>query len=84
LNHYLSPTLRLPLRAIKTGRGDQGEWERDIAVGYVVPEGTFKGLGLAWKNATMRSGLPVSGSGTATQRDQDENRLIVSYTLPLF
>ncbi|MEG7359719.1 OprD family porin [Pseudomonas citronellolis] len=69
---------------IRTGRGDQGEWERDIALGYVVPEGTFKGLGLAWKNATMRSGLPVSGSGTATQRDQDENRLIVSYTLPLF
>ncbi|WP_374046685.1 OprD family porin [uncultured Pseudomonas sp.] len=69
---------------IRTGRGDKGEWERDIAVGYVVPEGTFKGLGLAWKNATMRSGLPVSGSGTATQRDQDENRLIVSYTLPLF
>ncbi|MED5612124.1 hypothetical protein VV867_30860, partial [Pseudomonas sp. JH-2] len=33
---------------------------------------------------TMRSGLPVSGSGTATQRDQDENRLILSYTLPLF
>ncbi|HFH4340188.1 TPA: OprD family outer membrane porin [Pseudomonas aeruginosa] len=68
---------------IKSGRGDQSEWERDIALAYVIPDGTFKGLGFTWKNASFRTGLPVSGSGTATQRDQDENRLIVSYTLPL-
>nr|WP_041711851.1 OprD family porin [Pseudomonas sp. ATCC 13867] len=69
---------------IDTKQGDQGEWERDIALGYVVPEGTFKGLGLAWKNATMRSGLPAATTaGSASQRNQDENRLIVSYTIPL-
>ncbi|MDD2053517.1 OprD family porin [Pseudomonas putida] len=55
---------------------DRSEWERDFSVGYVVPEGTFKGLGLAWKNASLRS-------DAVNQRDQDENRLIVSYTLPL-
>ncbi|WP_166797263.1 OprD family porin, partial [Pseudomonas aeruginosa] len=30
----------------------------------------------------FRSGLPAAGSSN-NQRDQDENRLIVSYTLPL-
>ncbi|MNI00585.1 Porin-like protein NicP precursor [compost metagenome] len=68
---------------IKTPNGNKSEWERDITLGYVVPSGTFKGLGLAWRNASLRSELPVSGAGTPTQRDQDENRLIVSYTLPL-
>ncbi|MCY1391178.1 Porin-like protein NicP [compost metagenome] len=68
---------------IKTPAGDKGEWERDITLGYVVPSGTFKGLGLTWKNASLRSELPPSGAGTPTQRDQDENRLIVSYSLPL-
>ncbi|UEG06092.1 OprD family porin [Pseudomonas aeruginosa] len=33
-------------------------------------------------NASFRSGLPAAGSSN-NQRDQDENRLIVSYTLPL-
>ena len=56
--------------------GDKSEWERDFNLGYVIPEGTFKGLGLAWKNASLRSQV-------ASQRDQDENRLIVSYTLPI-
>ncbi|MCY1393234.1 Porin-like protein NicP [compost metagenome] len=70
---------------IKTPSADRGEWERDIAVSYVAPTGTFKGLGLTWKNATLRSGLPAASTpGYATQRDQDENRLIVSYALALF
>ena len=68
---------------IDTARGDQSEWERDISLAYVIPDGTFKGLGFTWKNASLRSGLPAQGSSPA-QRDQDENRLIVSYTLPLF
>ncbi len=69
---------------IKTNQGDKGEWERDITLSYVIPSGTFKGLGLSWRNAVLRSELPASGSGSPTQRDQDENRLIVSYSLPLF
>ncbi|MNI62693.1 Porin-like protein NicP precursor [compost metagenome] len=68
---------------IKVRSGNQGEWERDIALAYVIPNGSLKGLGFTWKNASLRSELPASGSGTPTQRDQDENRLIVSYTLPL-
>lgn len=76
-------TLYLHGDNIDTKYGDKSEWERDISLAYVIPDGTLKGLGFTWKNAALRSGLPVSGSGTATQRDQDENRLIVSYTIPL-
>ncbi|KAB0504278.1 MULTISPECIES: OprD family porin [Pseudomonas] len=61
---------------VATSTGDKGEWERDFSLGYVVQQGTFKGLGLAWKNATLRSDV-------ASQRNQDENRLIVSYSIPL-
>ena len=53
------------------------EWERDITVAYVVPEGPLKNVGVAWKNAMWRNDIPG-------QRNQDENRLIVSYSLPLF
>ncbi|MNH89773.1 Porin-like protein NicP precursor [compost metagenome] len=52
------------------------EWERDLSVAYVVQEGPLKNLGLAWKNATWRTDLPNT-------RSQDENRLIVSYSIPL-
>ncbi|NWA01914.1 OprD family porin [Pseudomonas gingeri] len=52
------------------------EWERDLTLAYVVPQGTFKNLGFAWKNAMWRNDIPG-------QRDQDENRLIVSYSIPL-
>ncbi|NVZ65820.1 OprD family porin [Pseudomonas gingeri] len=64
---------------IKTTTVDQSEWERDITLAYVVPEGTFKNLGFAWKNAMWRTSLP----GVGSNRDQDENRLIVSYSIPL-
>lgn len=50
------------------------EWERDTDIGYVVQNGTFKGLGVKWRNGTMRSDAV---------RNIDENRIIVSYTLPL-
>lgn len=66
---------------IRTANGnDFSEWERDLTVSYVVPEGQLKGLGLTWRNASFRTGLPA---GATSNRDQDENRLIVSYTLPL-
>lgn len=55
--------------------GDKTEWERDITVGYVVPQGPLKNLGVAWKNAMWRTDIAT--------RDQDENRLIVSYSIPL-
>ncbi len=56
--------------------GDQSEWERDFRLDYAIQEGSFKGLGFSWRNAALRSTV-------GTQNDQDENRLIVSYTLPL-
>ncbi|MDH2081768.1 MULTISPECIES: OprD family porin [Pseudomonas] len=55
---------------------NRSEWERDFTIGYVVPEGPFKNVGLMWKNAVWRTDLPNT-------RSQDENRLIVSYSIPL-
>lgn len=61
---------------IETTSGDKTEWERDLTLAYVIPEGPLKNLGFAWKNAMWRTDL-------AKTRDQDENRLIVSYSIPL-
>jgi hypothetical protein len=55
--------------------GDGKEWERDTELMYVFQEGTLKNLSLRWRNAMVRSDFTS---------DIDENRLIVSYTLPLF
>ncbi|BAN47005.1 OprD family porin [Metapseudomonas resinovorans] len=59
---------------IETQGSDQGEWERDFRLDYVLQDGPLKGLGLSWRNAVLRSDAA---------RDQDENRLILSYTLTL-
>ena len=59
----------------ENGNGNS-EWERDLTIGYVIPEGPAKNLGFMWKNATWRNDIPG-------QRDQDENRLIVSYRFAL-
>ncbi|WP_421523312.1 OprD family porin [Pseudomonas yamanorum] len=58
---------------IDTAVGEKTEWERDLTLAYVIPEGPLKNLGVAWKNAMWRTDL-------ASTRDQDENRLIVSYS----
>ena len=60
---------------VQTSNG-ASEWERDLTVAYVVQEGALKNLGFMWKNAMWRNDI-------AGQRDQDENRLIVSYSIPL-
>ena len=60
---------------VQTSNG-ASEWERDITVAYVIQEGALKNLGFMWKNAMWRNDI-------ASQRDQDENRLIVSYSIPL-
>lgn len=59
---------------IDSAQGDRKEWERDFRLDYVLQEGSLKGLGFSWRNASLR--------GNATT-DIDENRLIVSYSLPL-
>jgi hypothetical protein len=61
---------------IDTTSGDRSEWERDFTIGYVVPQGPLKNVGVMWKNAMWRTDLPNT-------RSQDENRLIVSYSIPL-
>ncbi|AMB87789.1 porin [Pseudomonas agarici] len=55
--------------------GEGREWERNTDIGYVVQDGTFKGVGVKWRNATVRSNFG---------NDLDENRLILSYTLALW
>lgn len=58
------------------GKPDGKEWERDTDIAYVVQSGPLKNLGIKWRNATVRS--------TNFGSDIDENRLILSYTLPLW
>lgn len=61
---------------IKVQNGaDQSEWERDLTIDYVIQSGSFKGLGVTWRNATMN---------TQAGRNVDQNRFILNYTLPLF
>jgi hypothetical protein len=57
-------------RSVSEGK----ERERNTELMYVFQEGALKNLGVRWRNATMRNNF---------SRDIDENRLIVSYTLPL-
>ena len=57
-------------------RPEGKEWERDTDIAYVVQSGALKNVGVKWRNATVRS----SNFGN----DLDENRLIVSYTMPIW
>ncbi|GGJ98018.1 OprD family porin [Pseudomonas matsuisoli] len=50
------------------------EWERNTEIAYVFQNGALKNLELKWRNGTYRSGGDT---------DIDQNRLIVSYTIPL-
>ena len=50
------------------------EWERDLRLDYTVQEGTFKNVTLSYRNATFRSGA---------DKNVDQNRVIINYTLPL-
>ncbi|WP_417663348.1 OprD family porin [Pseudomonas sp.] len=60
---------------LATANSSEGkEWERDTELMYVFQEGALKNLGVRWRNAAVRSNFA---------KDIDENRLIVSYTLPL-
>ncbi|HHX35887.1 MAG TPA: OprD family porin [Gammaproteobacteria bacterium] len=75
------PGLNLMTRYIRgnniymgAGQSRGTEWERDTDIAYVLQEGPLKNLGVKWRNSTLRS--DISGK-------IDENRLIVSYTIPL-
>lgn len=57
------------------GQSEGKTWERNTDIAYVFQSGPLKNLGLRLRNATTRSNF---GS------DLDENRFIVSYSLPLW
>ncbi|UTW05906.1 OprD family porin [Pseudomonas benzenivorans] len=57
------------------GQSEGKTWERNTDIAYVFQDGPLKNLGLRLRNATTRSNV---GS------DLDENRFIVSYSLPLW
>ncbi|MBM7060934.1 OprD family porin [Pseudomonas sp. UL073] len=58
-----------------TTPGEGKEWERNMDIAYVFQDGPLKNLGVKWRNATVRTNFT---------NDLDENRLIVSYTMPLW
>ncbi|SFB43339.1 OprD family outer membrane porin, partial [Azotobacter beijerinckii] len=60
---------------IDAAGSDNKEWERNFRVDYTVQNGLLKGVGLSWQNAATRGN---------DGRDLDENRLVVTYSLPLF
>ncbi|MDZ5111258.1 OprD family porin [Pseudomonas putida] len=55
--------------------GEGREWERNTDIAYVIQAGPLKNVGIRWRNAAYRSNFA---------RGADENRLIVSYTLPIW
>ncbi|MNQ73826.1 Porin-like protein NicP precursor [compost metagenome] len=57
-------------------RPDGKEWERNTDIAYVFQSGPLKNLGVKWRNATVRT--------RHFGNDLDENRLILSYSLPLW
>lgn len=60
---------------IKTASGDtQKEWERDIGLDYAIQSGALKGVGFGWRNGK---------SNSEASRNQEQNRLIVSYSIAL-
>lgn len=61
---------------VQVGANNDGkEWERNTDIAYVFQEGALKNFGVKWRNATVRSNFG---------NDLDENRLILSYSLPLW
>ncbi|WP_213662076.1 OprD family porin [Stutzerimonas stutzeri] len=58
-----------------SGGSNGSEWERDFEFKYVVQSGPLRNVALRWRNAMFRSDFA---------RDADENRLIVSYSLPIW
>lgn len=74
------PGLKFMMRYLNGDNVDLGtandgkEWERDTELKYVFQQGPMKNFSVRWRNAMVRSNFAS---------DIDENRLILSYTLPL-
>lgn len=61
----------------RTANAPGTEQEYDTTLSYVIQGGMFKGLGFAYRNAVYRSDLTASGTRN------DQNRIVVNYTIPL-
>ncbi|CAM3770234.1 Porin D [Pseudomonas reidholzensis] len=59
--------------------GSAREWERDLALHYVVQSGPAKGLGISYYNAIGHSTTVYEANHRNT-----ENRVYVNYTIPIF
>jgi len=59
----------------KSGPAGVNEWERDVELAYVVPQGRLKGLGVKLRNYVYRSD---------TARGRDSNRLYVTYDIAVW
>ena len=59
---------------VDSAQGERKEWERDLRLDYVLQDGALKGLGFSLRNASLRGNVAA---------DVDENRLYVTYSLPL-
>lgn len=74
------PGLAFMTRYLKGGHFDGPggiagkEWERDTELEYTVQTGALKNVKVRWRNGSYRS---------RNDTDLDQNRLILSYTLPL-
>ncbi|WP_347900434.1 OprD family porin [Pseudomonas purpurea] len=55
--------------------GEGREWERDIDLGYTIQSGPLKDVSARWRNGLSKSNY---------QRDTNENRLVLSYTVKLW
>ena len=61
---------------VHSGSGNAGkEWERNTDIAYVIQSGPLKNFGMKWRNATIRSTFG---------NDLDENRIVLTYNLPLW
>ncbi|WNW09737.1 OprD family porin [Pseudomonas sp. DTU_2021_1001937_2_SI_NGA_ILE_001] len=59
----------------KSGAAGQAEWERDMELAYVIPDGSFKGLGVKLRNYVYRSDF---------SRGRDSNRIYFTYDIALW
>lgn len=58
-----------------TNGSSGAEWERNTDLAYAFSEGPLKNLKVTWRNAVYRANFT---------RPMDENRLILSYALPIW
>ncbi|MEB0205415.1 OprD family porin [Pseudomonas sp. CCC3.1] len=58
-----------------TATSNGKEWERNTDIAYVIQSGPLKNFGMKWRNATIRSTFG---------NDLDENRIVLTYNLPLW